>query len=122
MLLIGGIIAEIGLVGAFLVYLLTKTNLGTKLSAQALAAAQAGVDDAMLAVIRGRTSTSYTISLGASTSAEVTIGPGCPPLGTAISVPVTAEGQSLISQRSLSATLEVDCATSLVKIQSIVEQ
>lgn len=55
MLLLGGIIIEIAIAGAFLTYYFNVTNLGARLSAEALAAARAGADDALIQVVRNRT-------------------------------------------------------------------
>src|SRR3990172_8277585 len=55
MLLLGGIIIEIAIASAFLTYYFNVTNLAARLSAEALAAARAGADDAIIKVVRDRT-------------------------------------------------------------------
>lgn len=53
-LLVGGIIVEIGIAGLFVVYLLTQSSFGLKLSAEALSAAQTGLQDALLRIVRNK--------------------------------------------------------------------
>ena len=59
MLLLGGIIIEIAIASAFLTYYFNVTNFAARLSAEALAAARAGVDDALIKVVRNRNFTAY---------------------------------------------------------------
>ncbi len=59
MLLLGGIIIEIAIASAFLTYYFNVTNLGSRLAAEALAAARAGVDDALIKIVRNRNFTAY---------------------------------------------------------------
>ena len=51
-LLLGAIIVEIAMTVAFLAYVLNFSNFGIRLSAEALAAAQAGIDDGLMRIIR----------------------------------------------------------------------
>ncbi len=76
-ILMGGIITEIAIAGAFLAYFLSQSGFGLKLSAEAFAAAQSGIEDAKLKIIRNKDFTSspnpYTLSVG-SRSAETSDG------------------------------------------------
>ncbi|MBN2197715.1 hypothetical protein JW698_00745 [Candidatus Wolfebacteria bacterium] len=54
LLLIGSLIAEIGVVGAFVSYFLGQSGFGIKVSEEALAAAYAGVQDALIRIIRDK--------------------------------------------------------------------
>ncbi|PIP92213.1 hypothetical protein COW77_01145, partial [Candidatus Wolfebacteria bacterium CG18_big_fil_WC_8_21_14_2_50_39_7] len=47
-LLVGGLIVEIGITGAFIAYFLSQSGFGIKLSEEALAAARAGIEDAKI--------------------------------------------------------------------------
>ena len=123
-LLLGGFIVEIAFVGGTLVYLLTGTNLGVRLSAEALAAAQAGVDDAVLRVIRGDYSVSYSLPATGSASAGVEIGYGdsfCASGAAAQDVVATSTGAAFSKQRQLVAHMSVECATRVVNISSVTE-
>ncbi|PIY59498.1 hypothetical protein COY96_01505, partial [Candidatus Wolfebacteria bacterium CG_4_10_14_0_8_um_filter_37_11] len=66
MLFIGGIIVEIGIAGAFISYYLSQSGFGIKMSAEALAAAEAGVQDALIKIIRNKdfTSSGYDLTVG----------------------------------------------------------
>lgn len=61
-LLIGSVLLELAIVGAFLAYIFTTTGYGIKLSSEALAAARAGAQDGILRVIRDKSygASSYT--------------------------------------------------------------
>lgn len=59
MLLLGGIIIEIAIASAFLTYYFNVTNFSSRLAAEALAAARAGIDDAIIQVIRNKNFTAY---------------------------------------------------------------
>ena len=65
-LLIGGIIVEIAVAGVFIAYLLSQSGFGAKLSAEALAAAQAGIQEAMMKIVRDKnfSSSGYDIAVG----------------------------------------------------------
>ncbi len=123
--LMGTIIVEVVLVFALLVYFLNQGSLGARLSAEALAAAQAGVDDALLKIIRGTDSApSYDISLP-SGKAQVSIckggDPGCEPTINA-KRKITSTGIVSLKKRQLIAVVEVDPQTRLLKIESVSEK
>ncbi len=73
-ILIGGIILEIVLTLSLVSYLLLQSGAGSRFAAEALTAAQAGVDDAIIKIIRNNntggtgdpTSYPYTISVDSS--------------------------------------------------------
>ena len=77
-LLIGGIILEIGLALALVTYLLLQSGAGNKFSAEALVAAQTGVDDSLMRIIRNGnigspSAYSYSINLDALRKADVVV-------------------------------------------------
>ena len=53
-LLLGGLVVEIGLVLLFLFYLLNFTNYGIRISAEAFTGARAGIEDALLRIVRDK--------------------------------------------------------------------
>jgi len=67
-LILGAIVIEIGLAIAILAYLLNFSNLGIRLSAEALSAARSGVDDAFMRIIRDdyTNNVSYNFGVGAA--------------------------------------------------------
>lgn len=77
MLLLGGIIIEIAIASAFLTYYFNVTNFAARLSAEALAAARAGADDALIQLVRNRNFTPdpnpYEVSVANGRVASVTI-------------------------------------------------
>lgn len=118
-LFIGGIIVEIGAAGLILAYFLTQSGFGVKLSAEALAAAQAGVEDATIKVVRDKNFAGgvTTIKVGART-AEVSVVKDSPSVGK---YKITSVGSALNKRRKLEAVLNVDGLTGEVKMESIVE-
>src|SRR3990167_5626815 len=70
MLLLGGIIIEIAIAIAFLTYYFNVSNFAARLSAEALAAARAGIDDATIKVVLNKNCpdsscpSPYTLALG----------------------------------------------------------
>ncbi|MEK7612470.1 MAG: hypothetical protein AAB407_03955 [Patescibacteria group bacterium] len=132
-LLIGAIIVDIALVGMFIVFIANNTNYGFRLSAQAYADAESGIQDAILRVIRNQYSDDdpYTIPSGATieicddsdASCNNTVicngSPSC-----AISVgkrEIVSDGQALTKRRRLRATLDVDPHTGEVRPVAIYE-
>ncbi len=130
-LLIGGIIVEIGVAGAFVSYLLSQSGFGAKLSAEAFAAAQSGIDDAMLKIVRDKNfytgpAAPYTLTVG-NRSAQVIV---CKDLKTVSSAcgtsnigkdEITSLGSALTKRRQLRAIVNVDDNTGEVKVESIQE-
>ena len=53
-LLLGGIIVEISIVGAFISYLFSQSSFGIRSSEEALSLAQSGIQDAMIKIIRNK--------------------------------------------------------------------
>ena len=84
MLILGSIIVQIGLVGFALSYYLTTSNAGVKFSSYALSAAQAGIAEGMLRVVRGDYPPSFPVTflavpgIGATTaSVSICDDPSC---------------------------------------------
>lgn len=120
-LLLGGIIITIGITGAFLLIYLNNSLYGTRLSNEALEAAQSGINDAIMRVIVNKDLIdSYEITLGSST-ATVTI---CKDVCDGVSIgqdKITSVGRSFTKQHQLVAVLNVSSTTGWVTIQSIEE-
>lgn len=129
MLLLGGIMVEIAIAGAFLLTYLNNSVYGTRLSDQAFLAAQTGINDAVLRIILNKNCGSdgncapvypstYTITTSGAT-AEVSICKGTciPGKHQIISI-----GRALTKQHQLIATVNVDGLTGLVTVESIVDE
>lgn len=128
-LLLGGIIIEIGLVGALLAYLLNSGNYGARLSAEALIAAKSGVDDGLLRIIRrddnlvGAPTYAYSITTSTVGGATVTLcrqSASCPDLSTQ-ERQIVSVGSALSKKRKMIAVVILDATTSRMSIESLQE-
>jgi len=120
-LLIGSVITEIAIAGALIAFVLSNAGLNERLSAQALVAAQSGVEDAIakIAVNEDFSSSGYSFLVD-NRQANVTIekDPLGYPLGTDR---IISSGIALNHQRTLEAIVIVDRTTGKVDLQSTVE-
>ncbi len=128
-LLLGGIMVEAAIAGAFVLYFISSDVYGDKLIAQASEIARSAIDDGILRVISNPdcgidTSgcpTPYTIT-AAGVSATVNICKDtCPGQGSGITQ-ITAVGSALTKRSSLVATLSVSSTLPLVTVLSISDQ
>ena len=120
MLFIGGIIVEIGIAGAFISYYLSQSGFGIKMSAEALAAAEAGVQDALIKIIRNKdfTSSGYDLTVGNRSANVVVCKDTCAGTGKH---KITSIGSALVKRREIEAVVNVNNTTGEVKIESILE-
>lgn len=122
-LLIGGIIIEIGIAGAFIAFILSSSGWGERLSAQALSAAKAGVEDAFIKITISKnfvpSPNPYSFAISGST-VEVSVAkdPAGYPTGRH---KVTSTGKALSRQRKLEAIIVVDKDTGKVDLELIKE-
>ncbi len=122
-ILFGGLMIEIGLTGAFLIYYLNNSLYGTRLSQAALVVAQAGIEDGILKVVLNKNCpdancpSSYTLATE-NGSAEITI---CRDSCVANKTIVTSIGQSLTRKHKIVATLSVNNTTGLVTKDAVTE-
>jgi len=133
-LMVGGIILEIGIAFLFITYYLGQSGFGVKLSAEALAAAQAGIEDGIIKILRDKTinyttsGSPYTLTVG-SRSADVTICKDLKTVGTACDTStgmsgkheITSLGKAFTKRRELRAILNVNNTTTEVQVESIQE-
>lgn len=118
-LLIGGIVIEFAVAIGFLMFLINNTNFGARLSAEALVAARAGIDDGIRRVIRNMSyNTTYDLTVG-SRAVTVAIAANTP---TTNKTRIVATGSAGTRQRQLVAVLQIDPITGEVVIESITEQ
>ena len=122
MLFIGGIIVEIGIAGAFISYYLSQSGFGVKMSAEALAAAEAGVQDAIIKIIRNKnfTSSGYDLAVGSRSTNVVVCKDTCSGISEG-KHKITSIGSALVKRRKIEAVVNVNATTGEVKIESILE-
>ncbi len=120
-LMIGTIVVELGVALAFVIYLSNLSSYGTRLSQEALYAARAGVNDAILRTIRDKDFpigySVYTISLGRA-SVEITIDKNIP---TTAQNTITAVATVLTRQKSMEAIISINSISGEVSIISFDE-
>jgi len=115
---------ELGLAGAFLIYYLSNSLYGTRLSETALVAAQAGIEDGILKVVLDKSCpnvncpASYTITAGSGSADVVICKESCSGAGT---TQVTSTGQALTRKHKIVAVLNVNNTTGLVTKESVTE-
>lgn len=115
-LLLGAIIVEIALVAVLVLRVVTGLSFGTKLSLEALAAAEAGLEDAKLKLSRDKDyvfPASYSLSVGdreatiAACRGWVSMGAACDTVATG-KIEITAVGRALAKYHQMRAILDVD--------------
>lgn len=123
-ILFGGLLVEIGIAGALLVFYLNSSLYGTRLANEALVIAQAGVDDAMLRIVRDKTCPNascpeeYTITAG-NGSADVTI---CKDSCAGIDkTEITSVGRVFTRRHKLITIVSIDATTGLITIDSVTD-
>ncbi len=128
-LLIGGLVTEIAIAGVFMAYFMNQSGLGTKLSAEALAASRAGVQDAMIKIIRNKnlnyttSGSPYTLTVG-NRSAQVTICKDSKTVSTTCGMAMTGKdeitslGIAFNKRRNLQVILIVHSSIGKVEIES----
>jgi hypothetical protein len=129
-LIIGIIVAEIAIAAAVASYFATQAELGLKAVYQASFAAQSGIDDALLKIIRNKsfnpTPNPYTLSLGQATAQvrvcidKKTTSSPCDTSAPGI-YEITSLGTFLNKQSRLRAIVYVDSSTGLATVNSIAE-
>ncbi len=121
MLLLGGIIIEIAIASAFLTYYFNITNFASRLTAEALAAARAGADDAIIRVVRNKSFYgSYSVEVANGRTAAVTVcNVTCPGLGSG-QAKVTSTASVLNKKSRVEAVLTIT-TDGQVAVNSIAE-
>lgn len=122
-LLVGGVIVEIGIAGAFIAFYVAQAGFGTRLSNEALGAARSGIEDGIMKVVRDKdySSATTTVTFGMRT-ADVSIVRDIPSIGkdtiTSIGKAGTGIGQK---QRKLQSIINVNQTTGEVQVEWIRE-
>jgi hypothetical protein len=127
-LLLGGVILEVGIAGAFLLVYLNNSIYGTRLANEALEASHSGINDAILRTIvdkdcGGSSATCpgdpYTLSVGRATAQVTICKDTCTPVGQ---TKITSLGRIFTKQHTLVAILNVSSTTGWVTVESIEEE
>lgn len=120
-LLIGGLIVEIGIAGLFMSYFLNSSGFGVKISEEALSTAKSGVDDAIIKIIRNKGDAilpyPYTLNIG-NNSAQVWVLKDSPLVGK---YRITSLGSAGLKRRKLEAVVNIDNDDREVKVEFIRE-
>lgn len=123
-LLIGGIVVEIGIALAFIIFFLGQSIFGVRASSDALAAARAGVQDATMQIVRNKEIGTISYALDSKTDVRICknfINNCATPVVTGNKYDVISTGKVLTKNRRLEAILDVNDFTGEVKIESIKE-
>ncbi len=117
-LLIGGIIVEVGLAGMFIAFVLSNLGYGSRLANEALAAANSGVDDALVRIVRDKGfSGTYELAVG-SRLVQVEVIKDFPVTGKHR---ITALGVALTRKKKVEAVAGVNETTGEVKMEYLKE-
>lgn len=124
-LLIGGIIVEVAIAGAFVTYFLSSSGYGERLSIRAAAAAESGIRDAMVRITQNKEFlpntgiTSYSITHDNNDTAIIIINRA--DSGNIYKYTVESLGTAVSRQKKFSAIIAVDGTTGQIELQSIQE-
>ncbi len=120
-LMIGIIVVELGIALAFVIYLSNLSSYGVRLSQEALHAAQAGANDAILRTIKDKdfptVGSVYTITIGRA-SIQITVSKNQPDTGQNT---ITAVATVLTRQKSIQAIISINSITGEVSVVSFEE-
>lgn len=124
-LILSAIVVEVGVAASVLVYFLNRSNYGVRLTNEAFAAARAGIDDAVVRVLRTRfyptCVSSYTVPVGASAAADVTITNADCSAVSETQYTVSSTGRVTGKRRTLQATLGLHPTTREVRVLTVAE-
>lgn len=125
-LLVSGVILEVAIAGSFVAYFFSASGFGERVSARALAAARAGLDDAAIQVVRNKeyaagSAVSYAFSVGDDVAAVSLTRTTDSANGTYLFT-ITSTGTAFTRERKLLATMVVDQTSGVARLQALSEQ
>ncbi|MDP3974877.1 MAG: hypothetical protein Q8P88_01125 [Candidatus Jorgensenbacteria bacterium] len=125
-LLVSGVILEVAIAGSFVAYFFSASGFGERVSARALAAARAGLEDAQIQVARNKeygtgSTVQYSFSVGDDV-ADVTVSRTTDSAHNTYLFSITAVGTAFTRERKLVATMVVDQTTGIARLQVLREQ
>jgi hypothetical protein len=123
-LLVSGVILEVAIAGSFVAYFFSASGYGERVSARALAAARAGLEDAEIQVARnkeygGGSTVNYSFAVGDDV-ADVMVSRTTE--GNSYLFIITAVGTAFTRERQLVATMVVDQTSGVARLQGLREQ
>jgi uncharacterized protein (UPF0333 family) len=126
-LLIGGIIVEVAIAGAFVTYFLSNSGYGERLSIRAGAAAESGVRDAMVKITQNKEFLSnggeatYSVSVSTENTDNALVTVTRSDSGTKYLYVVTSLGTAVSRQKKYVARIYVDAVTGQTELESVKE-
>ena len=123
-LFIGGLLVQIAIAMAFLLYVFSNTTFTVRFRAEALAAARAGIEDGIITIIRNKDcptigcTSPYTVTVGGRTATVTLCKDTCAGVGK---TQIDSIGQAVTEKRFLRAILSIDSTTGAVTTESIQE-
>lgn len=124
-LLVSGLIIEITIAGSFIAYFLSSSGLGERLILRASAAANSGIRDAMIKIVRNKdfaaTTQNYDLTVGSDTAAVVVSRTVNDELNI-YTYTITSTATAGSRQRKLKAIIIVNKQTGAINLQSLQEQ
>lgn len=120
-ILIGGVLIEIGIAGAFMAYFLSQSGFGIKLSEEALAVARAGIQDAEMKIVRDKnfvlcpSSDPCILNVGNNSTQIIVCKDTCAGTGK---FEITSLGSAFTKRRQIRAILSVSSTTGEVELES----
>jgi len=136
-LILGAVIISIALTIGLLAYLLNFTNLGIRLSAEAFSAAQAGVEEGLMRVLRNDHQApswqngEYNSNLfpgGPSAAVRIckdkigNVIDLCNGISTPGKYEIISVGTAFVKKRQMAAVVQVDATTRQMTVESIIEK
>ena len=121
--LLGGLMVEVVIAGALVVFLFNNSTYGTRLSIEALGAAHSGVQDALLKISLNKNFSHIGYELlvnGTRSTANVAVEKDPLELGVG-KTRITSTGITLIRRRKLQAILNINSMTGAMKVESLSE-
>ncbi|HOX21379.1 MAG TPA: DUF2371 domain-containing protein [Candidatus Paceibacterota bacterium] len=118
-IMIGLIIMELGIAIAFVAYWANSSSNGSRLAQEALLGAKAGIDDAILRLVRDKDldSTQYVFTAGTRTQVSVTINNDL--LNNQATI--NSVGTVLLRQKKYQAVVSINPETAVVSLISLTE-
>ena len=122
--LLGGLMVEVVIAGALVVFLFNNSTYGTRLSIEAFGVAHSGIQDALLKISLDKNlnilSPGYSLSINSISSANIVVERDPIDLGVG-KTRITSVGTTLIRSRKLQAILNINNTTGSMKIESLSE-
>jgi hypothetical protein len=124
MLFLGGLIVEIAIAMTFLFQIFSTTHFAARLSGQAFVIAGAGIDDALIRIVRNKNCpgtgcpSSYDLEVNPGTASITICKDSCDEVGK---TRIESIGSTGVQRRKIRAILSVDAVTGKIDIDSIQE-